>query len=333
MPGLVAQPPPDRDRGRDDDGDQQRQAGDRGDHARIAGDQPLDLGRQRDPVADRVAGGDQRGVGEQQRERDAAVDAVDDREPLEAGDPLEQRDAREQQQLDEHEVGAEQPGDAAGGGQRAREVVDVVGPARREPQADHRARVGQREQRQPPAGDPSGPCAHGPSVPPPRERSTGAARARAGTRACAMLGREARRGSPDRARGVGAILALAAGDSTAAHGVAIALIGIAAVGAVSLVFSASARRRTATARRRPRAAGPRARAGVRQRQAARGPAPAHARARPRPPPPAAAAEAAVSRDLDALIASLTLDEKAALTAGATTGRPPPSSAPGSRACA
>ena len=84
VPGLVAQPAPDRDRGRDDDGDEQREPGDRGDHAGIAGDQPVELVEQRDPVADRVAGRDQRGVREQQRERDAAVDAVDDGEPLEA---------------------------------------------------------------------------------------------------------------------------------------------------------------------------------------------------------------------------------------------------------
>ena len=39
------------------------------------------------------------------------------------------------------------------------------------------------------------------------------------------------------------------------------------------------------------------------------------------------------RDLDALVAGLTLDEKAALTAGADLWRPPRSSASGSRACA
>ena len=70
---------------------------------------------QRDAVADRVAGGDQRGVARAAAERDAAVDAVDRGEALEAGDPLQQRDPREQQQLDEHEVGAQQPRDAARG--------------------------------------------------------------------------------------------------------------------------------------------------------------------------------------------------------------------------
>ena len=109
---------------------------------------------------------------------------------------------------------------------------------------------------------------------------------------------------------VGAIIAFAAGDSTTATAVAIALIGIAAVGAVSLVFLAVGQ---AEDRERAEAAAARG-AGARAR-AAGGPAPAHARPRPRPPPPAAPEAAGMSRDLAALIAELTLDEKAALTAG------------------
>jgi len=61
----------------------------------------------------------------------------------------------------------------------------------------------------------------------------------------------------------GAIVALAAGDSTAATAVAIALIGCAAVGAVSLAFLAVGRaedreREQAAARRDEREAGPEA---------------------------------------------------------------------------
>ena len=60
---------------------------------------------------------------------------------------------------------------------------------------------------------------------------------------------------------VGAVVALAAGDSTAATAVAIALIGFAAVGAVSLAFLAIGRaedrdREEAAARREGREPGP-----------------------------------------------------------------------------
>ena len=133
---------------------------------------------------------------------------------------------------------------------------------------------------------------------------------------------------------IGAIVAFAAGDSTAATAVAIALIGIAAVGAVSLAFLAVGQaedreRAEAAAARRPSPSPSRAAA----RRAA-DPHPPHARPRPRPPPPAPAAEAGMSRDIDALIAG-----PDARREGGADRRPRQlgdrrrSSAPGSRASA
>ena len=151
------------------DDDEQREAGGRRDHARIAGDQPLHLRGQRDPVADRVAGGDQRGVAQQQRQAELAVDAVPPHQPVEPDEAVQHRQPREQQQLDEHEVGAEQPGDPPEAREQARGVVDVAQPARRHPQCDDRRRVGQREERQPPAGEPSAPRGHARSVAPPHD--------------------------------------------------------------------------------------------------------------------------------------------------------------------
>ena len=76
------------------------------------------------------------------------------RQPVEAGEPLERREPREQQQLDEHEVGAEQPGDAADGPIRLAVSSTSCDAARAPPQADDDDRVGRHEERQPPAGDP-----------------------------------------------------------------------------------------------------------------------------------------------------------------------------------
>ena len=149
----------------------------------------------------------------------------------------------------------------------------------------------------------------------PRSSAPSAAGAprRSDPRPCAILGRVKRFAAPLVAvAAVGSIVAFAAGDSTAATAVAIALIGM-----------RRRRRRLAGVPRDRAGRGPRARrgrggaragAGARAR-AAGGPAPAHARPRPRPPPPAAPEAAGMSRDLAALIADLTLDEKAALTAG------------------
>src|SRR3712207_8556704 len=50
--------------------DEQHEPRDRSDHPRIAGDEALDLGGERDAVAERVARGDERRVREQQPEAD-----------------------------------------------------------------------------------------------------------------------------------------------------------------------------------------------------------------------------------------------------------------------
>ena len=80
VPRLVAQPAPHGDGRGHHHADQEVEPRDRRDHAWIAGDQPRDLVRQRDAVADRVAGDDQHDVREQQRERRLAVDPVPDRQ-------------------------------------------------------------------------------------------------------------------------------------------------------------------------------------------------------------------------------------------------------------
>ena len=164
VPRLVAQPPPHDHERADDDRDEDDQPGERGDDAGIAAQQPPDLGRQRHAVADRVAGRDRRGVDDQQRQRDLPVPAVPDRQAVEPDGPVEHRDARQQQHLDEHEVGAEQAAQAAEPGQRARRVLDLADAARAPPQAHDDRAVGQREQRRRPAGEQPPGRGHGPRV-------------------------------------------------------------------------------------------------------------------------------------------------------------------------
>ena len=68
---------------------------------------------------------------------------------------VEHRDARQQQELDERQVGAEQPGDAAEAGQQPGEVVDLADPALAPPQPHDHDRVGGDEHRHVPSGDPA----------------------------------------------------------------------------------------------------------------------------------------------------------------------------------
>ena len=155
VPRLVAQPPPHDHERAHHHRDQDHEPGDRRDDAGIAAQQPPDLLRQRDAVAERVAGRDRRGVHDQQRQRDLPVPAVPDRQAVEADGPVEHRDAGEQQHLDEHEVGAEQAAQPPQAGQRARRVLDLAEPAGAPPQAHDDRAVGEREQRRRPAGDQS----------------------------------------------------------------------------------------------------------------------------------------------------------------------------------
>ena len=73
---------------------------------------------------------------EQQHGAGDAVPAVPDREAVEAGEPVEHRQPREQEQLDEHQVGAEQAAQPRGLGQHAGGARR--GPPRR-PRATHSA--------------------------------------------------------------------------------------------------------------------------------------------------------------------------------------------------
>ena len=85
LPRLVAQPPPDGDDRRDHHGDEERQPGDRGEHARVAGDQP----RRPRPTARSGRRSCSRRVisaacASSSHEARARVDPVPVREPLEA---------------------------------------------------------------------------------------------------------------------------------------------------------------------------------------------------------------------------------------------------------
>ena len=82
------------------------------------------------PSLERVAGRDEHGVGDQQREARGAVDAVPGPDALEP-DRVEHGNARQQQQLDERQVGAEQAGDAAQAREQPRDVVDLADAALR----------------------------------------------------------------------------------------------------------------------------------------------------------------------------------------------------------
>jgi hypothetical protein len=76
-------------------------------------------------------------------------------------DRVQHGNAREQQQLDEREERAEEPGDAPEAREQPREVVDLAQPALAPPQPDDDDRVGGDEHRHVPAGDPAPGAAEG----------------------------------------------------------------------------------------------------------------------------------------------------------------------------
>ena len=91
-----------------------------------------------------------------------------DREAVEAGEPVEDGDAGEQEQLDQDEVGAEQPAQPCDLGERPGGPVAVGRAGRGGPERDDDPRVGQREQGEEAAGDPPPVRAHAWSVVGPR---------------------------------------------------------------------------------------------------------------------------------------------------------------------
>ena len=139
---------------------EQHEPGDRRDHARVLLDQPGGLAGQRAIVGERVGRRDQHGVAEQQHDAGDPVPAVPDREAVEAGEPVEHGQAREQEQLDQHQVGAEQAAQPGDLGQHAGGALAVARAGGARPERDDDPRVRQREQGEEPAGDPPPRRAH-----------------------------------------------------------------------------------------------------------------------------------------------------------------------------
>jgi hypothetical protein len=131
VPRLVAQTAPHG--GGDRDADQQHESGRRRDHAGELLDQPARLLEHAGPVGDRVAGGDQRGVGDEQPQHRVPGPAMPRRGA---------RPARQHQQLDQCEVRAEQARQTPEAGQRV-----VVQPAAAHPERHHRRGVGRPQER------------------------------------------------------------------------------------------------------------------------------------------------------------------------------------------
>ena len=155
----------------DDDAEQQHQPGDRGDHAGVLLDQPGHLVGQRAIVGERVAGGDQDGMAEQQHHARDPVAAVPDGQAVEADEPVEHRQAREQQQLDEHEVGAEQAAEPRELGEHPGDALAVARAGGAPPQRHDEPRVRRHQQGEEAAGDPPTGHAHVSINPPPGARA------------------------------------------------------------------------------------------------------------------------------------------------------------------
>ena len=134
VPPLVAQPPPHDDVRGADDGDEQAGADGGGDHPRVdaAAEHRRDLLADGELVHLRVAPDAEEHVRDDEVDRRVPVPAVPDGEPVEADEPLDERQAREQDHLDEREVGAEETRDAGDARQRLaggrRVEVAAVGP-------------------------------------------------------------------------------------------------------------------------------------------------------------------------------------------------------------
>jgi hypothetical protein len=142
VPPLVTQPAlHDHDR-RHDDRDEQHRADGGGDHPGVdaAAEHRRDLLGQREPVEQRVAPDAEDDVREHEVETGVAVPAMPDGQPVEADEPLEHGGPREEDHLEEREVGAEQAcqtGDAreALAAAAEREIAAV------DPQPDDRGRI------------------------------------------------------------------------------------------------------------------------------------------------------------------------------------------------
>ena len=86
--------------------------------------------------------------------------AVPDGQAVEPGEPVQHRQPREQQQLEQHEVGAQQAAQARDLREHRGGPGAVPGTGAARPERDDEPRVGQREEGQEAAGDPPPGRAH-----------------------------------------------------------------------------------------------------------------------------------------------------------------------------
>ena len=142
VPPLVGQAAA-RDRVRGgDDRDQEGGADRRGDHPRVdaAPEHRPELAADRELVQERVAPDDEHDVHDDEVDARVPVPAVPAGEPVEPDGAFERRDARQKNDLDEREVGAQEPGEppdaceSVSGGVHALDVA-AVPPEPHEPQA------------------------------------------------------------------------------------------------------------------------------------------------------------------------------------------------------
>ncbi len=152
VPGLVAQPAPGRAHRRHGDHEQRDGSGGRQEHARVGRDQVPRLTKDAGAVGRRVAEGDEHDVGGQQGDRSEPDEPVPAGQLVLAVAAFDPRDARHQQDLQQQEVGGQQPGEPAGRGEEVR--AEVLQAAAGHPERDH-------EQDAQPGRQPGG-------VPPPR---------------------------------------------------------------------------------------------------------------------------------------------------------------------
>jgi hypothetical protein len=111
VPRAVADPPThEHERRRHRDGEQPERDR-RQQDAGVARQQVAELAEEPDVVGERVAGGDEHRVRDDQRQAGRAVAPVPRRDAIEA-DRVEDRKARQQQQLDQRQERAEQAGHA-----------------------------------------------------------------------------------------------------------------------------------------------------------------------------------------------------------------------------
>jgi hypothetical protein len=148
VPPLVAHPPPhDRDRA-PGDRDEERRPDSRRDHPRVdvSPEHRRDLAGERQLVEQRVAPDGEHDVREDEVDAGMPVPPVPDGEPVEADHPLDHGDPREQQHLDQRQVGAEQAGEPSEAREQVPRPGEVVEVAAVRPEPDDDAGVGEHDE-------------------------------------------------------------------------------------------------------------------------------------------------------------------------------------------